>query len=117
MTNVELVEEYERYAEMSPSDMREIRRVGAELKRLRAALWSLPKAELEAAQAEVWSRPASPVDAGESYSVLDIAETAAMCELEGTPLAPVAAYTRAARECVECGSPVYGDHCTHCHEG
>ena len=50
-------------------------------------------------------------------TALDIAETAAMCELEGTPLAPIAAYVRPTRRCAECGSMVYGDHCTHCHEG
>jgi hypothetical protein len=115
MTNVELVEEYQRYADMSPSDLTEIRRVMAETNRLRGLLGALPKVELDAAQAEVWGREAQPVDV-ELYASLDIAETAAMCELEGTPLAPIATYTRPTRKCIECGSPVYGEHCTHCFE-
>lgn len=46
-----------------------------------------------------------------------MAEIGAACEIEGTPLAPIAAHTRAIRTCVECGSPVHGDHCAHCFEG
>lgn len=46
-----------------------------------------------------------------------MAELAAACEAEGTPLAPVAALVRASRRCVECGSLVHGEYCTHCTEG
>lgn len=61
------------------------------------------------------SRAAAKTEAARTV-VSGMAEIAAACEIEGTPLAPVAAYTRSARRCTECGSLVYGDHCTHCHE-
>lgn len=45
-------------------------------------------------------------------------ETLAMLDSEGTPMAPAAVLARGRRRtCVECGSPMYGDRCTHCMEG
>jgi hypothetical protein len=44
-------------------------------------------------------------------------ETAAILEAEGTPLAPAAVPARPRRTCIECGSPVYSEYCTHCMEG
>jgi hypothetical protein len=49
------------------------------------------------------------------YTEVDRLETLAACEAEGTPIRP-ATKPRANRTCIECGSPVYGDHCTHCPE-
>ncbi len=46
-------------------------------------------------------------------SEIDRAETLAMLELEGTPLRD---RHRVNRICLECGSPVYGEFCTHCPE-
>lgn len=48
-------------------------------------------------------------------SALAMAEIAEACEAEGTPLRSNRG--RPDRTCVECGSAVYGDFCTHCHEG
>lgn len=44
-----------------------------------------------------------------------LAELAAYCEAEGTPLG--FPKRKPNRICVECLSPVYGEFCTHCHEG
>jgi hypothetical protein len=53
--------------------------------------------------------------AGHEYTELDRLETLAACDVEGSPIRP-AAKPKANRTCAECGSFVYGERCTHCHE-
>ena len=57
-------------------------------------------------------QPAPAVSAREA--AIDRAETSAFAEIEGTPLR--SPHGRRNRTCVECGSPVYGEFCTHCFE-
>ena len=57
-------------------------------------------------------QPAPAVSAREA--AIDRAETAAFAEIEGTPLR--SPHGRPNRTCTECGSPVYGEFCTHCFE-
>jgi hypothetical protein len=57
----------------------------------------------------------SPAPEAVQVAVPAMAEIAAACDAEKTPLTP-AISRRPMRECHECGAVVYGDFCTHCHE-
>jgi hypothetical protein len=70
-----------------------------------------PSAALAAAVLALVPADARPYQ----YTDLDRAEGLAMLDLEGTPLR--SPRRRPDRMCIECGSPVYGEVCTHCHEG
>lgn len=70
---------------------------------------------VEAAWAAAGMDRSGPAE-GHEITELDRLETLAASELEGTPIRP-AYKPRANRTCIECGSPIYGESCTHCHEG
>lgn len=59
--------------------------------------------------------PTEKAIAPRKVEVPALAEIVAVCEAEGTPMA--FPRSRPDRKCVECGSPIYDDFCTHCHEG
>ncbi len=116
MTTREIADLHARCGTLSDLD-RPTRDDRRELEAVRRQIDRLSRAEREAGMAELLRREeaaeATPELATDS---LGIAEIGAACEIEGTPLAPVATYARPIRRCVECGSLVYGEYCTHCME-
>ena len=74
--------------------------------------------EIETAEVEAAFPPVAVNPTDGRQPIPGILEIAAACEAESTPLVPrgYRDLDRPVRDCIECGWPIYGEHCTHCME-